>query len=84
MLPDAFTWHPRWQYAKGELALMVGKRTVAMLMQRNGGAWFARLECHQPIDAPMVIRNCSRFEAGKAGIEVWATRHADRLRAGAG
>ena len=82
MLPENFTWQPRWQYAKGELALVYGKGPVAMLMQRNDGTWYARLECHQPIDAPVVICNCSSFDAGKAGIEAWATRHADRLRAG--
>lgn len=82
MLPDDFIWQPRWQYAKDELALMVGKRTVAMLMRRTDGTWFARLECHLPIESPVVIRNCTSYEAGKAGIEAWATRHADRLRAG--
>lgn len=81
MLPDDFTWQPRWQYAKGELSLVLGKGPVAMLMQRTDGTWFARLECQRPIDAPMVKRDCSSFEAGKAGIEAWATRHADRLRA---
>ena len=50
--------------------MMVGKRTVAMLMQRTDGTWFARLECHLPIEAPVVIRNCTSFDTGKAGIEV--------------
>ena len=84
MLPEDFHWRPRWQYAKGELALVVGKRTVAMLMQRLDGAWIARLECQLPVDAPMVIQPCTSFESGKAGIETWATRHADRLRANSG
>ena len=84
MLPDGFIWQPRWQYAKDELSLVTRKGPVAMLMRRTDGTWYARLECHLSVDAPVVIRNCSSFEAGKAGIEQWATRHADRLRAGLG
>jgi hypothetical protein len=80
MLPDDFHWEPRWQYAKDELALRLGKATVAMLMQRTDGSWTARLECQRGIEAPLVMRSCTSFEAGKAGIEMWATRHAGRLR----
>ena len=58
-LPDDFTWQSRWQYAKGEVALAVGKRTVAMLLRRTDERGSPQLECHQPIDAPRVRRNSS-------------------------
>jgi len=50
-----------------------------MLMRRADGGWLARLGCHRPIEAPMVSRQCSSFEAGKAGIEAWAERHQDLI-----
>lgn len=81
MLPDGFDWVPRWQHADGELALKLDGKTVAMLLRRANGDWFARLECHWPITEPLVLRDCSNFEAGKAGVEAWAARHVERLRA---
>ncbi len=84
MLPEDFTWHPRWQYAKDELSLVLGQGPVAMLMQRTDGTWYARLECHWSLDRPIVTRRCRSFDTGKAGIEAWATRHAARLRAETG
>lgn len=80
MLPDGFEWKDRYQYAAGELALMCGGKPVAMLMRRADGGWVARLWCHWPITEPLVLRQCSSFEAGKAGIEAWAKRHAERIR----
>ena len=83
MLPDGFKWIPRGQYAADELALTVNGRHVAALMKKvDGLTWIARLDCHQPISAPPVMRPCTSFESGKAGIEAWATRHHAALRAG--
>ncbi len=81
MLPEGFEWKDRYQYAEGELALVYGGKQVAMLMRKAGGDWFARLWTHWPVTAPLVVRDCSSFEAGKAGIEAWAERHQDRIRA---
>ena len=81
MLPDRLEWAPRWQYAEGELALKLDSKTIAMLLRRANGKWFARLECHWPIGEPLVIRDCSSFDAGKAGCEEWARRNVDRLSA---
>ena len=82
MLPDGFQWVPRGQYAGDEIALALNGRWVAMLMRKvDGVTWIARLECQQPITAPVVSRVCSSFEAGKAGVEAWARKHEARLRA---
>lgn len=83
MLPTGFQWISRGQYAEDELALVCNGRHVAMLMKRvDGVTWMARLDAHQPIASPVVSRDCSSFEAGKAGIEAWAARHEATLRAG--
>ncbi len=50
---------------------------VARLVDRVGGTWFARLDMHLP--DTNVTRNCSSFEAGKRGVELWAERHRERL-----
>lgn len=80
MLPDGFEWRVRHQYAEGELALVYGGKQVAMLMRKAGGDWFARLWTHWPVTAPLVVRDCSSFEGGKAGIEMWAARHQEQIR----
>jgi len=71
---------PRWQHAEGELALKLDGKTVAMLLRRTNRGWFARLECQWPIEVSCVLRNCSSFNASKAGVEFWARRHEERLR----
>lgn len=81
MLPPGCQWIPRYQHAGAELALELDGKCVAMLLARVGGGWSARLECHWPIEAPLVMRRCSSYEAGRAGVEAWAVRHVDGLRA---
>ena len=80
MLPSDFQWKPRWQYAHGELALVLDGVHVAYLMRRLDGTWFATLDVHRGINAPLVTRDCRSMESGRAGVETWATRHAARLR----
>ena len=82
MLPADFQWHPRYQNAPaGELVLRCGDLGVAQLMQKVGGDWYVLLvPTAQPM-GPFWTRDCSSREAGIAGIEAWAARHADRLRA---
>ncbi len=70
----------RYQHSQGELALVCGGKQVAMLMRRADGGWWARLWCHWPIDTPLVLRDCSSFESGKAGIEAWVQRHQAQIR----
>ena len=82
MLPDGLQWVRRHQYEKSEpAALALDGQIVAMLLECSDGSWFATLERHQPLEAPLVTRPCTSFEAGRRGCEIWATRHLGRLRA---
>lgn len=55
---------------------------VARLTRRidQEGAWIALLKQHR-VSEPRITRQCSSFEAGKRGVEIWAVRHRDRLQA---
>ena len=62
-----------------EVVYELGRTAVARLIDRLDGSWFARLDCHL-IDTN-IHRECSGYEAGRRGVELWAARHDDRLRA---
>lgn len=76
---DAFNW--TWLGADvggREVVYRLGSNEIARLIDRLDGSWFARLDCH--LDGPLRTRNCSSYEAGRHGVELWAARHEDRLR----
>lgn len=80
-LPEGLHWRPRAQYDRDNAGLVLDGKEIAMLLQRVDLTWFARLECHWPIRAPLVLRDCTDLESGRRGCEDWAIRHLDRLRA---
>lgn len=81
MLPDGFTWDPRWLHDPlGDNAVLLDGEQVAHIDARVDGGWIARLDTQRPMEAPMVTRRCSSYEQGRAGIEAWVCRHEDRLR----
>ena len=81
MLPDDFHWAPRYQNAPpGELALFCRGARVAQLMQDVRGGWYAMLMPSVETLGPSITRRCRSRESGIAGVETWATRHADHLR----
>lgn len=43
-------------------------------------SWWATLDMHLPHQRRR-DRECSSYESGRAGVEAWAARHADRLTA---
>ena len=51
-----------------------------MLMRRLDGSWYATLDAHRGIHAPLVMRDCITRDSGRAGVETWAMRHSARLR----
>ncbi|MCD9005245.1 hypothetical protein LDO31_03150 [Luteimonas sp. XNQY3] len=51
---------------------------VARMSERLGGTWFVYLWYHHGFE-DRVTRNCSSFEQGRAGVEMWAQRHMDTL-----
>lgn len=54
---------------------------MARMIDRLDGSWFVRLECQKPMSHPLVTRNCTSFEQGRAGTEEWARRNEARIRA---
>jgi hypothetical protein len=53
---------------------------VARLTRRvDQEAWIALLKQHR-VAEPRITRQCSSFEAGQRGVELWAERHRDRLQ----
>ena len=81
MLPPGFQWIPHTQHAQGPpRALALDSLQVAIMLERVDGTWSVRLDAHRGIPAPLVVRPCSSFEAGRRGCELWAARHCDRLR----
>lgn len=60
--------------------LKVGDVGVARMSERIDGSWFIWLWYHRD-QAEKVTRDCSSFEQGRAGAEVWARRHLDTLLA---
>jgi len=62
-----------------EVVYRLGMTHVARLIDRIDGSWFVRLDAHLP--GSPISRNCSSYEMGRRGVELWAARHAVRLRA---
>lgn len=80
MLPDGFKWAPRWQYDEGDNAIYLDGELIAFMDQRVDGRWRARLDVHKSLDHPLVLRQCTSRESGRAGCEIWVMRHEARLR----
>jgi hypothetical protein len=55
-------------------------KEVARLSRHLDGHWIATLDQHLPWERRR-NRDCQSFESGQAGVEAWATRHADGLAA---
>lgn len=80
MLPPGFKWAPRWEHDPHPNGLFLDGQIVAYVDRKVDGSWMARLGCHWPLEAPMVLRDCQSMESGRRGCEIWAARHEARLR----
>lgn len=77
-LPDGFRWAPLYLGSpEGVTALFYAGVPVARLFERVDGTWFVILDYH--LTGAHRQRDCSSFERGQAGIDIWATRHRQRL-----
>lgn len=75
-----FEWGPLFSWSEYRAVYRLRGTEVARLTERVGGGWTAIVNQHRPsFDPCRVKRDCNSFETGKAGVEEWARRHAERL-----
>lgn len=83
MLPDGFSWMTVLPGDRRVTVLEVNGIGVCRMHGRVNGTWFVQLDRHLPPPSGRVIhppRDCSSYEQGLAGCEIWAARHQERLR----
>lgn len=80
-LPSDFIWQKRSQYDPPDTALTLRGEVVVSMLDRVGGGWVARLHLDNGLDAPVVMRQCTDFNSGRRGAELWVLRHEAELRA---
>lgn len=76
-----FEWSLLFTWSNGPPTVLRLRGTeVARLSQKVNGEWTAILNQHLPGDDPRRRpRDCRSYETGKAGVDEWARRHAERL-----
>jgi len=79
-MPDGFTWAPRCHLDTLPTGLFLFGEEVASLIERLDGSWFAYLRISGELFADPITRDCTSFEAGQRGCELWALRHELMLR----
>jgi len=73
-------WRPL-PYSNEPTRLYVGEIEVARLCSRNDGTFYAIVNQHLPVTDPRRRDiNCTSEAHGRAGLEIWAKRHAERLQ----
>lgn len=81
-LPSDFCWTTRSASLPDDAPTVIACSGVWMvvLMQRvNDGVWIASLDRHRHGPGGP-FRWCTSYEQGRAGAEMWVTRHETRLR----
>jgi len=79
-MPPGFYWEPRWQHDRLPTGLFRDGVQVASLQEKVDGSWIAYLSPYAAMFSPEVTRDCSSFDAGRRGAEMWALRHEAALR----
>ncbi|WP_396616812.1 hypothetical protein ACHZ97_04340 [Lysobacter soli] len=77
-----FEWGPLFSWsAEGTVYRLRGTEIARLTQKGDGsGGWTAIVNQHLPGGDPRrKQRPCRSFETGKAGVEEWARRHAERL-----
>ncbi|KRG37318.1 hypothetical protein [Stenotrophomonas geniculata] len=81
-LPADFRWTTRSASRPDDPLTVIachGVWVVAMAQRVNDGIWIASLDRHRHGPGGP-FRWCSSYEQGRAGAELWVTRHEARLR----
>jgi len=83
MLPPDFHWRSLASRPDGrdDAVLCDGVQGVRLSERINGGGWFASLNTQRPNREQWSFRECTSYQRGVAGAELWVERHRDRLRA---
>ena len=79
-MPNGFWWKSRCHLDTLLTGLFLHGVQVASMQQRVDGSWLARLSPEDGLHAPLLLRPCSSFDAGRRGCELWALRHEQLLR----
>ena len=76
-----FEWGHLFTWNEGPPTVLRLRGTeVARLSQKQTGEWHALLNQHLGVANPArVYRDCRSYETGKAGVDLWAERHRERL-----
>lgn len=81
-LPADFHWTTRSASLPDDPLTVIACHSVwvvAMIRRVNDGIWIASLDRHRHGPGGP-FRVCSSYEKGRAGAELWVTRHEARLR----
>ncbi|HEL4217639.1 TPA: hypothetical protein UM510_000895 [Stenotrophomonas maltophilia] len=81
-LPPHFRWTTRSASLPDDPLTVIACHSVwvvAMIRRVNDGIWIASLDRHRHGPGGP-FRVCSSYEQGRAGAELWVTRHEARLR----
>lgn len=76
-MPAGFCWKPRCHLDTLPTGLFLYGVQAASIQQRVDGSCLTRLSPEDGLHAPLLLRPCSSFDAGRRG---WALRHEPALR----
>ncbi|HBZ46430.1 MAG TPA: hypothetical protein DEO93_03840 [Stenotrophomonas sp.] len=83
MLPPDFHWRSVASRPDGkdDSVFCDGTQVLRLSQRINDGGWYASLNTQRPERGRWTTRECTSYEHGVAGAELWVVRHQDRLRA---
>ncbi|SDQ41814.1 hypothetical protein [Pseudoxanthomonas sp. CF125] len=75
------TWRNSIQGSTGpvDMLLLDGMEVARLHQNVTTGAWFVTLDQHLAYERRH-NHDCTSYEAGKAGAEMWAKRHEEQIR----
>lgn len=82
-LPDSFYWTTRSASWPGDPLTVIARQgvwLVSMTQRVDDDIWVAHLDRHRHGPGGGPCRQCTSYEQGSAGAELWVTRHEARLR----
>lgn len=82
-LPESFYWTTRSASWPGDPLTVIacqGVWLVSMTQRVDDDIWVAHLDRHRHGPGGGPWRRCSSYDLGRAGAELWVTRHEARLR----